>query len=213
MLATAPIRIVTAAERYETIVIAPPSEEAGEAGLPASELRQAPGAQGDAGKALENLPGVARPALGGGELVVWGATAEETRVVVDGMEIPALYHLGGLRSTVHTGFVRSLALVPGGYGADHGRGLGGLVRIASREPPVERYQGEADVDILDASFAAGAAVENGGGLLAASAISIVCWATLFRRIRAGFPPSRAITIFRASSCSLCATTKGSRSFS
>ena len=51
MLATAPIRIVTAAERYETIVIAPPSEEAGEAGLPASELRQAPGAQGDAGKA------------------------------------------------------------------------------------------------------------------------------------------------------------------
>jgi hypothetical protein len=167
MLATAPIRIVTAAERYETIVIAPPSEEAGEAGLPASELRQAPGAQGDAGKALENLPGVARPALGGGELVVWGATAEETRVVVDGMEIPALYHLGGLRSTVHTGFVRSLALVPGGYGADHGRGLGGLVRIASREPPVERYQGEADVDILDASFAAGAAVENGGGLLAA----------------------------------------------
>jgi hypothetical protein len=87
--------------------------------------------------------------------------------VVDGIEIPALYHLGGLRSTVHTGFVRALALVPGGYGADHGRGLGGLVRIASREPPVERYQGEADVDILDASFAAGAAVGNGGGLLAA----------------------------------------------
>ena len=137
MLATAPIRIVTAAERYETIVIAPPSEEAGEAGLPASELRQAPGAQGDAGKALENLPGVARPALGGGELVVWGATAEETRVVVDGMEIPALYHLGGLRSTVHTGFVRSLALVPGGYGADHGRGLG-RTRQRGTAPPGRR---------------------------------------------------------------------------
>jgi hypothetical protein len=165
MLATA--QVAGAAESYETIVIAPSAKEVGEAGLSASELRQAPGAQGDAGKALENLPGVARPALGGGELVVWGATPDETRVVVDGMEIPALYHLGGLRSTVNTGFVRTLSLVPGGYGADFGRGLGGLVRVTSREPPTERYQGEADVDVLDASFAAGVAVGSGGGVLAA----------------------------------------------
>ena len=167
MLATVQTRVAAAAEVYETVVIAPSTREAGEADLPAEELRQAPGAQGDAGKALENLPGVARPALGGGELVVWGASPEETRVVVDGMEIPALYHLGGLRSTVHTGFVRSLALVPGGYGADFGRGLGGLVRIASREPPVEGHQGEVDVDVLDASFEASTAVGSGGGVLAA----------------------------------------------
>ncbi len=164
---TALAQATSTAESYDTIVIAPAAKEAGEASLPVDELRQAPGAQGDAGKALENLPGVARPALGGGELVVWGATPDETRVVVDGMEIPALYHLGGLRSTVHTGFVSSLALVPGGYGADFGRGLGGLVRVASREPPVESYQGEVDADALDASFATGAAIGNGGGVLAA----------------------------------------------
>ena len=33
-------------------------------------------------------------------LVVWGAAPAETRVNVDGVEIPALYHVGGLRSTV-----------------------------------------------------------------------------------------------------------------
>jgi hypothetical protein len=167
VLATAPARGAAAAEVYETIVIAPSTRAAGEADLPAEELRHAPGAQGDAGKALENLPGVARPALGGGELVVWGATPEETRVVVDGIEMPALYHLGGLRSTVNTGFVRSLALVPGGYGAGFGRGLGGLVRIDSGEPPAEHYQGEVDADVLDASFTAGAAVGNSGSVLAA----------------------------------------------
>jgi hypothetical protein len=170
MLATAFERVASAAETYETIVIAPSTRETSVANLPAEELRQAPGAQGDAGKALENLPGVARPVLGGGELVVWGATPEETRVVVDGIEIPALYHLGGLRSTVHTGFVRSLVLVPGGYGAEFGRGLGGLVRIDSRVPPTERYAGEVDADVLDASFEAGAAVGNGVGVMAAGRI-------------------------------------------
>ena len=149
------------------------SGEAGEADLSTPELRQIPGAQGDAGKALENLPGVARPGLGGGELVVWGAAPEETRVVVDGIEIPALYHLGGLRSVVHSGFLRTVTLVPGGYGAEYGRGLGGLVRMASRAPPVDpsqSYQGELDVDVLDASFEAGTAFGDGGGVLAAGRV-------------------------------------------
>jgi hypothetical protein len=167
MLTIAPVPRAEAQAVYETVVVAPSTREAGESDLPGEELRQAPGAQGDAGKALENLPGVARPALGGGELVVWGATPDETRIVIDGIEIPALYHLGGLRSTVNTGFVRSLSLVPGGYGAEFGRGLGGMVRIASREPPMEHYQGEVTADVLDTSFAAGATIGSGGGVLAA----------------------------------------------
>jgi hypothetical protein len=171
--AMASARAVRAEETYQTIVIAPAAKEAGVADVPSEQLRQAPGAQGDAGKALENLPGVARPAFGGGELVVWGATPDETRVVLDGIEIPALYHLGGLRSVVPTGFVRSLVLVPGGYGAAFGRGLGGLIRIASRDPPVDRYRGEVDVDVLDASFAAGTAVGEGGGVLAAGRFGYV----------------------------------------
>jgi hypothetical protein len=170
MLATAFGGAATAAETYETIVIAPSTREASEASLSAEELRQAPGAQGDAGKALENLPGVARPALGGGELVVWGATPDETRVVVDGMEIPTLYHLGGLRSVVHSSFVRSLTLVPGGYSAAFGRGLGGLVRITSRDPPIKPYAGEVDVDLLDTSFEAGTSFGNGGGAMAAGRV-------------------------------------------
>jgi len=170
MLVLAPQLTAAAAETYETVVIAPSTREAGQSDVPTEELRQAPGAQGDAGKALENLPGVARQGLGGGELVVWGAAPEETRIVVDGIEIPTLYHLGGLRSVVGSDFVRSLSLVPGGYGADYGRGLGGLVRIESRAPPIERYQGEVDVDVLDASFEAGTAIGNGGGVVAAGRV-------------------------------------------
>jgi hypothetical protein len=182
-----------ASDANETVVIAPPAKAAGEAGLSTAELRQIPGAQGDAGKALENLPGVARSGLAGGELVVWGAAPTETRVVVDGMEIPALYHLGGLRSVVHSGFLRTLTLVPGGYGPEYGRGLGGLVQMASRGVPIERYQGEVDVDVLDASFCAGAAMENGAGVLAAGRIGYldrILSGTLSSDTRRLFPLAR-----------------------
>ncbi len=70
-----------------------------------------------------------RSSFGSGELIVWGSAPNETRVNVDGVEIPALYHVGGLRSTINSDLVRSIDLSPGSYGAEYGRGLGGLVRI------------------------------------------------------------------------------------
>ena len=48
---------------------------------------------------------------------------------MDGVDIPALYHVGGFRSTINSDLVRAINLSPGAYGADYGRGLGGLVRI------------------------------------------------------------------------------------
>ena len=49
---------------------------------------------------LHSLPGVARASFGSGQLVVWGAAPNDTRIDVDGVEVPALYHLGGVRSVV-----------------------------------------------------------------------------------------------------------------
>ncbi len=59
-----------------------------------------PGTQGDTLKAVQNLPGVARAPFGIGLLPVWGSAPADTRVYVDGVNIPVLYHFGGLRSTV-----------------------------------------------------------------------------------------------------------------
>ena len=63
------------------------------------------------------------------QLVVWGAAPQDTRVYVDGVRVPLLYHGGGLRSTVNSDMVRAVDLAPGGYGAEYGRGLGGLVTV------------------------------------------------------------------------------------
>jgi hypothetical protein len=82
-------------------------KEAVETRIRTEEARKVPGTQGDTLKVVQNLPGVGRASFGSGQLVVWGSSPKETRVNVDGVEIPALYHMGGLRSTVNSDLVKS----------------------------------------------------------------------------------------------------------
>jgi outer membrane receptor for ferrienterochelin and colicin len=98
----------------------------------ADEARKVPGTQGDVLRVVENLPGVARASMGSGALVVWGAAPGDTGVYIDGVPVPRLYHDGGLRSVMGSDLVESVELVPGGYGAAYGRGLGGLVSVSTR---------------------------------------------------------------------------------
>lgn len=119
----------------------------------AEEARRVPGTQGDVLKVVENLPGVARSAAGSSGVVVWGAAPQDTRTYVGAVRIPMLYHFGGLRSVIHNDRVQSVELIPGGYGAAYGRGLGGLVRVDDRDPAKDKLHGSAQADLLDASLA------------------------------------------------------------
>lgn len=115
------------------------------------EGRRLPGTQGDVLKVVESMPGVARSQVGSGQLVVWGAAPEDTRVYVDGVRFPRLYHGGGLRSVVATDLVESVELAPGGYGATYGRGLGGLVTVRTRRADETEPHASVGLDVLDAS--------------------------------------------------------------
>jgi hypothetical protein len=119
--------------------------------LSSEEIRHIAGTQGDTLKAVQNLPGLARAPFNGGLLAVWGSALGDTRVYADGVNIPTLYHFGGLRSTVNASLVSSLTLLPGGYDVDHGRGLGGVVEIETRAPRSDGIHGFAQIDLVDAS--------------------------------------------------------------
>ena len=135
----------------DVVVRAPrPRRDAAQITIDASRARLVAGTQGDVLKVVQNLPGVARPPLASGQLVVWGSAPKETRVYVDGVEIPALYHGSALRGTINSDLVKTIELVPGAYGADYGRGLGGLVRVETRAVP-DGTHGYASADTLDAS--------------------------------------------------------------
>ncbi len=127
----------------------------------ADQARRVAGTQGDVLKIVENMPGVARASAGSGQVVVWGASPEDTRVYVDDVRVPLLYHFGGLRSVVHTDLVQSVELIPGGYGSSYGRGLGGLITVSLREPDAKRVHGAVQVDLLDASVSSSGRVADG----------------------------------------------------
>ena len=133
-------------------VIAPRiQKEATTVAIKTEEARRVPGTGGEALKVVQNLPGVARAAFGSGALVVWGAAPQDTRVYVDGVRIPQLYHTGGFRATVNSDLVRSIDLAPGGYGAEYGRGLGGLVTVDTRALRADGIHGYLSADVIDAS--------------------------------------------------------------
>ena len=112
---------------------------------------KAAGTGGDVIKVVENLPGVARAAVGSGQLVVWGAGTADTRVYVDGVHVPSLYHEGGYRSVIHSDLVKNVELQPGGYGSTYGRGLGGVVTVGMKRLTADGYHGSAELDAIDAS--------------------------------------------------------------
>ncbi len=116
----------------------------------AEQARRVAGTQGDVLKVVQNLPGVSRPPVASGQIVVWGSAPRDTRIYVDGVDIPALYHGSGLRSVINSDLVSSIDLVPGAFGAEYGRGLGGLVRVETRALPRGTH-GYVGADTLDGS--------------------------------------------------------------
>jgi TonB family protein len=127
----------------------------------AAQAQKVPGTQGDVLKVVENLPGVARAAVGSGALVVWGAAPQDTRVYVDGIHVPRLYHDGGYRSILPSAFVKSVELIPGGYGGEYGRGLGGIVTVSMRPLDDDGFHGSVGADVIDASTDVRARVGRG----------------------------------------------------
>jgi hypothetical protein len=164
-------------ERYSSVVRGRlVIQETVEQTLSTDEIKHIPGTQGDTLKAVQNLPGVARPPFNGGLIVVWGSAPNDTRTYVDGVFIPTLYHFGGLRSTVNSDLISSLVFMPGGYSVEHGRGLGGVIELETRAPRTDGYHGFAQIDLIDVSaLAEGPITKNLSFALAARA----SWLKLF----------------------------------
>jgi len=154
----------------ETDVFAPPVEvEAAEVTLDAEHGERMAGTQGDAVKAAQTLGGIARPPVGSGQLVVWGAAPSDTRLYIDWMPVPNLFHLGGGRSVLPSPTVDSISLVPAGFGPAYGRALGGLVRVTTRQPRSvtarRRLGGFARVDPIDVSAGTDTRIGDRGWLM------------------------------------------------
>jgi TonB family protein len=139
--------------RFETVVRRRRAQkDVAKISLTRDEVRRVPGTFGDPIRVIENLPGLARAPLFGGALIVRGANPQDSGVYFDGVEIPLLYHFGGLTSVVNAEFLEDISFYPGGFGSYYGRATAGIVDVSSRDLKLKGYRGYAEVDLIDSGF-------------------------------------------------------------
>jgi hypothetical protein len=100
----------------------------------------------------------------------------DTKVFLDGQEIPQLYHFGGLTSVVSTEMLRSIDFLPGGFGVRYGGATSGVVDVETKPGKDDGWGGVADVNVYHSEATAqGPVGANGshGTLIAAARRSYI----------------------------------------
>ena len=136
--------------------------------LEVKEIQKIPGVSGDALKAVQNLPGVARAPFGAGQIVTRGSAPEDTAFRVDDLYLPQLYHFGGIYSVFNTDLVETLDYYPGGFSVLQGGATAGLIDVRLAKGRLDRWGGYFDINVFHAAgFASGPVWEDGSLTLAA----------------------------------------------
>jgi hypothetical protein len=110
-----------------------------------------PGTFEDAVRLVQSLPGVAitpEYSPSAGDLAVRGAAPWETRYLLDGIELPYLYHFNGYSSVFPARLLEELRLYPSTFGASVGNACGALVDTRSTWSRPERAMLSANANFV-----------------------------------------------------------------
>jgi hypothetical protein len=137
----------------ETVKRDPPP--AGGAEMSRDEILHIAGTRGDALTAVQSLPGMANtgtftPFSSG--VIIRGSDPSDARILVDGFEIPLLYHFGAVQSIIPTEMIAGIKYAPGGFGVEHGRASSGTIEVDSRAG-ADTLGGAAELSFINASAA------------------------------------------------------------
>tara|TARA_R110002096_G_scaffold42143_4_gene113694 strand:+ start:123169 stop:125799 length:2631 start_codon:yes stop_codon:yes gene_type:complete len=126
------------------------AREVSQVSISAKQAERIPGTFGDVLAVVQNFPGVARTQ--GADVVVRGSAPEDTRVYIAGIDVPIIYHFGGLRSVLPVGMVERIDFYPGNFSVEYGRATGGIIDVDLKNLAPKKIGGYADVSILDTSL-------------------------------------------------------------
>ena len=136
---------------YEAVIVGQrEKKEVTSVTLTSGEVSRVAGVSGDTVKVVLNLPGVARAPGGFGLIVVRGGNPTDTRFYVDGVEVPLIFHFGGLTSVVPSDLVEAVDFEAGNFGVRHGRATGGRIDLRTRDPGTRRLHLVADGNLFHA---------------------------------------------------------------
>jgi len=140
------------------------STEVTERKLSAAEIAYLPGTNGDVVKVVQNLPGVSRPPLGTGNLIIRGTSPEDSAAYLDGSRIPVVFHFGGLTTVINGNLLEEVSFVPGNASARYGRFLGGMVELRTKPDAPTGQHGQAQIDLYQATLFVESAIAKDAGV-------------------------------------------------
>jgi len=107
--------------------------------LSAAEIERLPGANRDASKVLQALPGVASPASFRNDVIIRGGSPGENKFYLDGIEVPNINHFatqgssGGPVGLLNINFIRSIDFYSGAFPTNYGTGLSSVISFKQKE--------------------------------------------------------------------------------
>jgi hypothetical protein len=135
---------------------------AGTPTLSRATARELPGAFGDPVRAVDSLPGVVPTVSGLPVFFIRGAPPASVGYVVDGVEVPLLFHAFLGPSVLHPGSLAGVMLQSAPADVRYG-GSAGAVIVAEPALPSRTLHGEASLRLFDAGALLEAPFANGAG--------------------------------------------------
>lgn len=119
--------------------------------LDRERVERTPGTFEDPVRLVQALPGVSiTPEYSpkAGDVSIRGAAPGENRFLLDGIDLPYLFHFNGYSSVFHTRMLDELTLWPSTYGANWGGATGGIIETKSRWDRPDGVRGSVNLNLV-----------------------------------------------------------------
>jgi hypothetical protein len=136
--------------RFRTVVASDPAVAVSRTTLRDEEIHELPGTGGDPFAVVKSLPGAAQVSGFLPYVVVRGAAPGNTGYYLDGVRVPALFHIAAGPSVVHPYFIDEVDFYPSGVPVRLGRFASGIIEGHTRSAARDRVRGEIDLRLTDA---------------------------------------------------------------
>lgn len=107
--------------------------------LNSTEIERLPGANRDASRVLQALPGVASPASFRNDIIIRGGAPSENKFYLDGIEVPNINHFatqgssGGPVGLLNINFIREIDFYSGAFPANYANGLSSVISFKQKD--------------------------------------------------------------------------------
>lgn len=118
--------------------------------VPIATIKKIPALLGevDVLKALQLLPGVQAGGEGQNGLYVRGGSPDQNLILLDGVPVYNVSHIGGFFSVFNGDAIRNVTLTKGGFPARYGGRLSSIIEIDMKEGNMKEFHGEGGIGLI-----------------------------------------------------------------